>query len=199
MAKGDGPFGIRLSNPFANVFDDEKKAQKEAAAAAASTPKKGASLPVSSGKPGATAGASKPATDDDEDARGLRLLAQDLLKNLPEASGVGRQDVSTYMKPQYGDPGYKPQAYEKVYVSQLGISTFSDDPNYVGKVGGLEAVKEAAKQVEKGATPKQIKTSVMKKEEVKPEEKEYPLPDYLMPLPEDTPRKGMTWKNYRGR
>ena len=189
-----GPFGIKLPNPFGNVFDKEKP--KDSAPPPRPPPpkaaKKGVSLPVSAGSP----------EGEDKQARGLKLLAQDLLKNLPEASGVGRQDVTTYIKPQFGDPGYKPQAYEKVYVSDLGISTFSDDANYVGKVGGLDAVKEAAKKVEEGVSAKQIKQAVVKKEvikEQKEEEKVYPLPDYLLPLPEDTPRKGMTWKNYVGR
>lgn len=217
-----------------------KSAEPEAKAPAGAAPaaKKGASLPVAGGVSTPTAAAASaddtPAGDvtfKDTRTRGLRLLAEDLLKNLPEASGVGRQDVGMVMKPQFGEPGYKKQAYETVRVSELGISTFSDDKNYSGNVGGLETIKKAAKDVQAGRSAKEIKAEVLKVKKdttevdafgkpamsvsvtpaaavptpapaaavSAPAEKVYPLPDYLMPLPEDTPRKGMTWKNYDGR
>lgn len=227
-----------------------KAAKTEAKAPAAkapekAAPKKGASLPVSGGvsTPAAAKG-DAPASGTDEGGvsfafketgtRGLRLLAEDLLKNLPEASGVGRQDLGMVMKPQYGEPGYKKQAFETVNVSELGISTFSDDKNYSGKVGGMDAIKKAALEVKAGRSGKDIKKEVLKVKQdpaevdafgkaaaaaapalkiesaapavaapaatvAAPAEPSFPLPDYLLPLPEDTPRKGMTWKNYVGR
>lgn len=135
----------------------------------------------------------------EERKRGLQLLREDLFKSAPEAAGVGRQDASAIMKPLYGEPGYKPAAYETVKVSDLGISPFPDDANAVGKVGGVEAVKKAAVEVKKGEkTAEEVKKEVLKIE-VKQEAKVYDIPDYLKPLPEDTPRKGYTWKNYEGR
>lgn len=92
--------------------------------AAPAAPKKGAKLPVKTG-----------ITAFDSAARGLELLREDLFKNAPVAAGVGRQDETGYIKPQPGEPGYKPQAYEVTYVSDLGISPFADDPNYVDEVG----------------------------------------------------------------
>lgn len=245
----------KLPNPFGKEKDDapaappKAKAAPEVKAAAPkakkAAPKKGASLPVAGGVSTPAPAASGKKDEDGAEfafkntrARGLRLLAEDLLKNLPEASGVGRQDVGMVMKPQFGEPGYKPQAYETVQVSSLGISFFENDKNYSGKVGGVEAIKQAAKDVKAGKTAKQIKAEVLKvKADPKevdafgkaaapeastapatpvlkiataepiaapaavaaPAEPTFPLPDYLLPLPEDTPRKGMTWKNYDGR
>lgn len=132
--------------------------------------------------------------------RGLDLLKEDLLKNAPERAGVGRQDTpSLTMKPSAGEPGYKPQAYQTVMASQLGISGFPDDKNFVSKVGGIAAVKKAALDVKKeGKTAKQIKQEVLKIN-TKKEKTVFDIPDYLKPIPEDTPRKGYTWKNYNGR
>lgn len=131
--------------------------------------------------------------------RGLDLLREDFLKTGPVKVGVGRQDDSAIMKPLAGEPGFKPAAYETVRVSELGISPFPDDKNAVGKVGGVEAVKKAALEVKRGeATAKEIKKKLLKiKIEKVPEV--YDIPDYLKPIPEDTPRKGLTWKNYVGR
>lgn len=130
--------------------------------------------------------------------RGLDLLREDLLKNAPERAGVGRQDSdSVVMKPVAGEPGYKPQSYETIKVSELGISPFVDDENAVGKVGGIEAVKKAAIEVKAGKSSKQIKSDLLNANVV--DSKGFDIPDYLKPIPEDTPRKGMTWKNYEGR
>lgn len=131
--------------------------------------------------------------------RGLDLLREDVFKNAPSRVGVGRQDQSAIMKPMYGEPGYKPAAYETVKVSDLGISPFPDDANAVGNVGGIEAVKKAAVEVQKGEkTALEIKREVLKIK-TKKGEKVYDIPDYLKPLPEDMTRKGFTWKNYVGR
>lgn len=132
--------------------------------------------------------------------RGLNLLRQDFLKSAPEKIGVGRQDQSAIMAPSFGEPGYKPAAYETAYVSDLGISPFPDDPNAVGKVGGIEAVAKAAREVKKGVTADAIKARILNKTPVVAEsEMTYDIPSYLKPIPEDTPRKGLTWKNYDGR
>lgn len=133
--------------------------------------------------------------------RGLDLLRQDLLKSAPEIAGVGRQDKpAAIMAPSYGEPGYKPQAYETAFASDLGISPFPDDANAVGKVGGLAAVQKAARAAKKGESAKALKAKALKKEVKIPDaEKVFDIPDYLKPLPEDTPRKGLTWKNYSGR
>ena len=153
------------------------------------TAKEGKKLPVAGGSAADVA------------KRGLALLKEDFLRNAPEKAGVGRQDRSVTVKPMAGEPGYKPAAYQTVKVSSLGISPFPDDKNAVGKVGGVEAVVKAAQEVKKGATAKELKAKILKKESAsKPvEAKVYDIPDYLKPLPEDTPRKGMTWKNYVGR
>lgn len=148
----------------------------------------GSSLPVASGE-----------GDVAEQKRGLELLRDDLLKSAPEAVGVGRQDVTTISTPQFGDPGYKYQAYETVNVSELGISPFPDDANAVDKVGGIEAVKKAARAAKKGQSAEVLKAKALKKEVKVVEEQVFDIPDYLKPLPEDTPRKGLTWKNYNGR
>lgn len=132
--------------------------------------------------------------------RGLDLLREDFLKSVPERVGVGRQDVSAIMAPSFGEPGYKPKAYETVNVSELGISPFPDDANAVGKVGGIRAVEKAARQVKSGQSANVIKAKVMKKEVVVADkDKVFDIPSYLKPIPEDTPRKGLTWKNYDGR
>lgn len=168
----------------------EAAAKKEAPAKEGKSSDAGAAgkkLPVVSGGAAQTA------------KRGLDLLREDLLKNAPTVAGVGRQDQTAIMKPMYGEPGYKPSAYETVKVSELGISPFPDDANAVGNVGGIEAVKKAAAEVKKGEkTAAQIKKEVLNIE-TKKEEKVYDIPDYLKPLPEDTVRKGFTWKNYVGR
>ena len=163
-------------------------------------PKRGLRLPVLWGKPKSKSDGEENTNFATTATRGLALVVEDLRKNLPEVAGVGRQDVTGFMKPQFGEPGYKPQAYETVKYSELGISSFSDDKNYVSKVGGIDAVKKAAKDALAGKKASDIKAAVLKADPVvKEEPKEYPLPDYLQPLPEDTPRKGMTWKNYVGR
>lgn len=132
--------------------------------------------------------------------RGLDLLKEDLLKNAPQRAGVGRQDVSAVMKPMAGEPGFKPAAYQTVKVSELGISPFPEDANAVGKVGGIEAVKKAAVEVKAGKkSASDIKKEVLKVEVKAEKEQVFDIPDYLKPLPEDTPRKGYTWKNYIGR
>lgn len=146
--------------------------------------------------------------------RGLDLLKEDFLKNAPERVGVGRQDAAVVMKPAAGEPGYKPPSYTTVKVSKLGISPFTDDKNFVSKVGGLDAVKQAAVDSVAGKSAKQIKKEALKiadrvesivepVDEIKPgasvEAPKDLLPDYLKPIPEDSTRKGMTWKNYAGR
>lgn len=136
----------------------------------------------------------------DKVKRGLDLLREDLLKNAPEIAGVGRQDAdSVVMKPVAGEPGFKPQSFQTVKVSELGISPFPDDKNAVGKVGGIAAVKKAAIDVKAGKSAKEIKMDVLKIAKVEVEQTVFDIPDYLKPIPEDTPRKGMTWKNYVGR
>lgn len=134
--------------------------------------------------------------------RGIALLREDFLKTAPQKAGVGRQDLDAFtMKPLSGEPGYKAAAYELVKVSELGISPFPDDANAVGKVGGIEAVKKAARDVREGKSAKEIKKEVLNiGTDVKDTETEvFDIPDYLKPLPEDTPRPRMTWKNYKGR
>lgn len=133
-------------------------------------------------------------------SRGLDLLKKDLFKSAPESVGVGRQDTSGIMKPMAGEPGYKPAAYQTVPVSELGISPFPDDANAVGNVGGVEAVKKAALEVKEGLkSAKEVKKEVTKAVSFEAEPKKFDIPDYLKPLPEDTPRRGLTWKNYVGR
>lgn len=162
---------------------DTKKVAQKAAGGTGTSQK----LPVIAGQ--ATAAAK----------RGLDLLREDLLKNAPERAGVGRQDQpSVTMKPAAGEPGYKPQAFQTVKVSELGISPFPDDKNAVGKVGGVDAVKKAALDVKKGKTAKEVKKELLQIK-TKEEPKVFDIPDYLKPIPEDTPRKGYTWKNYVGR
>lgn len=188
---------LRPASASVRVSGVRMMADKEEPKAAPAPKKRGFKLPVTSGKKAAP----KKEEEDTEglnetEKRGLGLVVEDLKKNLPEVVGVGRQDTTGYMKPQPGEPGYKPQAYETTFVSDLGISTFSDDKNYVSKVGGLDAIKKAAKEVNAGAKAEEIKKAVLKAETIKKEEpKVYSLPDYLMPLPEDTPRKGMSWVN----
>lgn len=168
----------------------EKKDPKKKKAAASSLSKaKKTKLPVAKG------------TEEAEGkARGLDLLREDFLKSVPERVGVGRQDVSAIIAPSFGEPGYKPKAIETVNVSELGISPFPDDANAIGKVGGIAAVEKAALRVKKGETASAIKAKVMKKPTVVPEsEIVYDIPSYLKPIPEDTPRKGLSWKNYDGR
>lgn len=146
-------------------------------------------LPVASGT-----------ADVESKKRGLDLLRQDFLKSAPERAGIGRQDVTAVMAPSFGEPGYKPQAFETVKLSELGISPFQDDANAVGKVGGLAAVQKAALASKRGKTAKQNKAKALKKPiVVSAEDIVYDIPDYLKPIPEDTTTKGLTWKNYNGR
>lgn len=96
---------------------------------------------------------------------------------------------------------YKYSAYETAKQSSLGISSFSDDANAAAKVGGLDALKKAAVAAKKGATASQLKAKALQAEKAalkaaENEEKKDVLPSYLLPLPEDTPRKYGTWKNY---
>lgn len=157
--------------------------------------------------------------------RGFELLKEDLLRSAPERVGVGRQDETTVVAPMAGEPGYKPRAFETVRVSESGISPFSDDANSVSKVGGLKAVRKAARDFKTGKTAAEIRAeaikntgkpiyaddddeeekisrptikppvSKIKTETINPAD----LPAYLKPLPEDTPRNGYSWKNYSGR
>jgi hypothetical protein len=179
----------------------KNKAKAEAAAkaeaeAALEKAKKSGKLPVMSGQEQAEA--MKMLVE--EKKRGFELLREDLLKSAPERIGVGRQDTTTLSTPSFGEPGYKRQAFEVAKVSSLGISPFPDDANAVGKVGGLEAVQRAARLAAQGKSEKSIKAKFLKKPVVVAEsEKVYDIPDYLKPLPEDTPRNRMTWKNYSGK
>lgn len=96
---------------------------------------------------------------------------------------------------------YKYSAYETAKQSTLGISSFSDDANAAEKVGGLAALKKAALEAKKGATAAELKAKAVRMEKAvlkaaANEEKKDVLPSYLLPLPEDTPRKYGTWKNY---
>jgi len=96
---------------------------------------------------------------------------------------------------------YKYSAYEKAKQSTLGVSSFSDDANAAAKIGGIEALKKAAIEARKGASAAQLKAKALKIEKAvlsaaEAQEKTNPLPSYLQPLPEDTPRKYSTWKNY---
>jgi len=96
---------------------------------------------------------------------------------------------------------YKYSAYEKAKQSTLGVSSFSDDANAAEKIGGIEALKKAAIEARKGATAAQLKAKALKIEKAvlsaaEAQEKVNPLPSYLLPLPEDAPRKYSTWKNY---
>lgn len=110
---------------------------------------------------------------------------------------MGRQDIQDFMKQQFGEPGYKKQAYETVKVSKLGVSPSEEDANYAGKVGGLEAVKKASKDVLERKKAEDIKKAVLEQSDVVEEDpKEYPLSSYLLPLSEDTPHNGYTWVNY---
>lgn len=169
-------FGMQKSEPRAGQKTDEKT--KSAG---------GVKLPVAAGDAVDTV------------KRGLDLLKEDVFKTAPEQVGVGRQDAAVTMRPVVGEPGYKPTALQTVMVSELGISPFPDDANAVGKVGGVEAVKKAAAEVvRKGKTAKEIKREVLQIS-TKKEPVEFDIPDYLKSLPEDTPTKGMTWKNYVGR
>jgi len=137
--------------------------------------------------------------------RGLQLLVEDILKTGPEAAGVGRQDLTVSAEPQFGEPGYVAPAYKVAMASSLGISSFADDKNSVLNVGGLQAVIDAAEKVKAGKLNAETIEETLKEggkmiDEVKEtEEIVYSLPSYLLPLPEDTPRKGCTWKNYSGR
>eukprot|EP00179_Madagascaria_erythrocladioides_P011200 CAMPEP_0198370720 /NCGR_PEP_ID=MMETSP1450-20131203/156860_1 /TAXON_ID=753684 ORGANISM="Madagascaria erythrocladiodes, Strain CCMP3234" /NCGR_SAMPLE_ID=MMETSP1450 /ASSEMBLY_ACC=CAM_ASM_001115 /LENGTH=266 /DNA_ID=CAMNT_0044078263 /DNA_START=82 /DNA_END=882 /DNA_ORIENTATION=+ len=120
--------------------------------------------------------------------RGFDLLKEDFLKSAPERVGVGRQDITFTYAPQAGEPGYVPKATERVKVSELSVSPFEDDSNF----GGKDEVEKSAEEVlKKKAVPK-VK-AVAKVEEV---QKEFDVPDYLKPLPEDSPRRGYTWKNW---
>lgn len=133
--------------------------------------------------------------------RGAALLKEDFLRSAPERIGVGRQDQTAVAPPTYGEPGYKYTAYETAKQSTLGISSFADDANAAAKVGGMAALKKAALEAKKGATAAQLKAKALQMEKAvlkaaANEEKKDVLPSYLLPLPEDTPRKYGTWKNY---
>ena len=191
MKKSEAPKNAAVKEPEAKKAEAKKVEPKTASKAAkggAGAGAAGKKLPVLSN---AFSGVTK---------RGLDLLREDVLKNAPTRAGVGRQDETAIMKPMFGEPGYKPAAYETVKVSELGISPFPDDANAVGNVGGIAAVKKAALEVKKGEkTASQIKKEVLKIETKAAKEEVFDIPDYLKPLPEDTPRKGFTWKNYNGR
>eukprot|EP00168_Porphyra_purpurea_P010151 TRINITY_DN249_c0_g1_i3.p5 TRINITY_DN249_c0_g1~~TRINITY_DN249_c0_g1_i3.p5 ORF type:complete len:111 (+),score=44.14 TRINITY_DN249_c0_g1_i3:819-1151(+) len=108
-----------------------------------------------------------------------------------------------------GEPGYKAEAYQRVKASSLGISTFSDDKNYVGNVGGLAAVRLAAEAAEeKIVADKAAKKAKKAGIEAPPPSA---LPSYLgggrpprrrccpttcSRCPEDASAEGKSWKNY---
>jgi hypothetical protein len=178
-----------LPGPPSKNKAKSEAAKAEAEAATLKAAKKTGALPVVSG-----------IAEIEEKKRGLDLLRQDFLKSAPERAGIGRQDETNVSSPSFGEPGYKKQAFETAKVSTLGISPFPDDANAVGKVGGLEAVQKAARLAAEGKSEKAIKAKFLKKEVVVPvKEQVFDIPDYLKPIPEDTVRKGYTWKNYIGR
>lgn len=123
--------------------------------------------------------------------RGLELLKEDLFKTAPERAGVGRQDEPTIMKPQFGEPGYK--------AGDGDDSTILSDVKDTVQ-GVISDVKDAVSSDDKKKTSSGDRPVLKnKKSTLKTPEEEYDLPAYLKPLPEDTPRKGFTWKNYNGR
>lgn len=207
-----GLFGISLPNPFAK---SEKAQAPPAGSSSFSEPQPGdpgykgsstssepAATKVAPASAGKKAGFKLPVVSGSQAGtakRGLDLLREDVFKNAPEVAGVGRQDQAYVMKPQPGEPGYKPQAYEVVKQSDLGISSFADDANAAKKVGGLAAVKRAANAARAGKSAKELKSSLLNQDVSRKQPNEpavYDIPDYLKPLPEDTPRAGKTWKNY---
>lgn len=130
-------------------------------------------------------------------SRGFKLLRDDLLKSAPERFGIGRQDTSSLAEPSYGEPGYKPPEDDSVPFRkpatgakisepkvdmQFPQSTFTSQPRASFKVSGASQSTPPAKPSSSSS---------------KDSSGEYDLPDYLKPLPEDTPRS--TWKNYDGR
>lgn len=121
--------------------------------------------------------------------RGFALLKEDLFKSAPERAGVGRQDQSTIMKPQFGEPGYKAGSGED--------SVFGKAKDAVGDV--VDDVKSNFEDLLDDEEDKKTSRPNLKKGKQKTPIGEYDLPAYLKPLPEDTPRKGFTWKNYDGR
>ncbi len=62
------------------------------------------------------------------------------------------------------------------------------------EIGGLEAVKAPAKPARAGKSAEEIKNQVLSVDKEEEEPKVYDIPDYLKPIPEDTTRKGMSWK-----
>lgn len=124
-----------------------------------------------------------------------------------ESSGfaVKGQEAQGLAAPMAGEPGFVPEAFQTAKVSTLGISPFPDDRNSVTKVGGIQAVREAAERARAGIKSKELEAEYkgpsnsleasLKKEDAAKKASASGLPDYLMPLPEDTPRRGMTWKN----
>lgn len=202
-------FGMTKSEKRPSEVVAEAKKEEVTPAASEKDAKKGGKKTEKKVVPVSKAGAKgdgKPGGDDSKGASnlpvkkgGLNLLKDDLLKNAPSFAGVGRQDVSGIMKPMAGEPGYKPQAYETVRVSELGISPFPDDANAVGKVGGIKAVKKAAVEVKQGSkTADEVKKEVLKIDVKKEKDQVFDIPDYLKPIPEDN-RMTYTWKNYKGR
>lgn len=136
----------------------------------------------------------------DSAARGLSLLREDLFKSAPEKVGVGRQDATVYYKPQYGEPGYKKKAYEEAYGSELEkVVELEDGASTDEKLEFVQQVKEAARELKKGKKASEVKAKMFNLKDKDAEPEFYDIPDYLKPIPEDTPRKGMSWKNYIGR
>lgn len=119
-------------------------------------------------------------------SRGFKLLREDILQSAPERLGIGRQDESEVMNPQYGEPGYK---YKKSETSR--VSDLEREEKELASGGSLLGETITSRSTSGESTFMQ-----MKKKKAKSNEPQYDLPDYLQPLPEDTPRPGYTWKNY---
>ncbi|KAA8491877.1 hypothetical protein FVE85_8359 [Porphyridium purpureum] len=190
----------------AEIKADLKKQAPAKPAAPAKKPEKKSGLASAKDAAGSAMGAVQRAVGSGK--RGLDLLREDFLQTGPERAGVGRQDKTVDAPPQFGEPGYVTPAYQRVKVSSLGISVFEDDANAVTKVGGIKAVMEVAEKVASGELKTEefeegLKAGLSLDLALEKMEEEAAagdlLPDYLKPLPEDTPRKGMTWKNYVGR
>lgn len=93
------------------------------------------------------------------------------------------------MKPQFGEPGYKAGDGEN--------SVFGKAKEAVGNA--VDEVKSNFEELLDDEEDKKTSRPNLKKGKQKTPIGEYDLPAYLKPLPEDTPRKGFTWKNYDGR
>jgi len=204
MAKDEGKKGgfqmpnlKSLLGPKESAPDEASKKKKKAAPAAEATEAPRTSRLSRPKAPGAAAAAVSAAGE-----RGVSLFKRDFEDKL--------QGGPTYTAaPMAGEPGYKSEAYQRVKASSLGISTFSDDKNYVGNVGGLSAVRLAAEAAEEKMAADKAAKKAKKAGIEEPPASSLPsylgggsaagsslLPDYLQPLPEDTPTEGKSWKNY---